>query len=98
MIKVGTPNSISNFDTLDDWIYEWEIRVLSRQDTIKEIESSEEYKLEEKFLQQQKFNSKHKLKEEEEKQLAWDKQLLGFLTELKSAREHYAHNKSGGLL
>ena len=89
----GTPSNRPNFAVLDDWIYEWEIRILGRENLIEEIKNSEEYKLEEKFLRQHTFKSKHQLVEEEEKQLAWDKQLLGFLTELKSLRKQKENDK-----
>lgn len=69
---------------LDDWIREFEVRVGGRKDRIAFLENKCE--VEKKYKQENSFNSFKRKKEEEEKQLAFDEQLLGYLKELEILR------------
>ena len=77
--------------TIDDWIKEWTVRVGGRKDNISFLE--EKCQTEKKFHQEESFNSFHHLKRQEEKQLDFDEQLLGFLKELKAYRELFTSPK-----
>ena len=86
-------NTYIGYETLKDWIDRTEERAAIKEFERQEVIKSEKYQNEEKLgveVYSHLFKSKHTELENIERQLNWEKQLLGFLQELKELRERNA--------